>query len=53
MPPDSPEEIARGLRRVLEDSTLAEILAGRARKDVEAYTWERRAEHILEALEQP
>jgi len=51
--PDSPEEIARGLRRVQEDSTLAEAIAGRARQDVEAYTWERRAGHILEVLEQP
>ncbi len=53
VPPDSAEEIARGLRRALEDPALAEALAGRARKDVEAYTWERRAEHILEVLEQP
>jgi glycosyltransferase involved in cell wall biosynthesis len=51
--PDRPDQIARGLRRVLEDRTLAEALAGRARKDVEAYTWERRAEHILEVLERP
>jgi glycosyltransferase involved in cell wall biosynthesis len=51
--PDSPDQIARGLRRVLEDRVLAGTLAGRARKDVEAYTWERRAEHILEALERP
>ena len=49
--PDSPDQIARGLRRVLEDRTLAEAITGRARKDVEAYTWERRAEHILEVLE--
>ncbi|MDD1749108.1 MAG: glycosyltransferase [Methanothrix sp.] len=53
VPPDSPGGIARGLRRVLEDSTLAETLARRARKDVEAYTWECRAGHILEVLEQP
>ncbi len=53
VPPDSAEEIARGLRRILEDPTLAEALAGRARMDVEAYTWERRAEHILKVLEQP
>ncbi len=51
--PDSPGEIARGLRRVLEDRTLAEAVAVRARKDVEAYTWERRAGHILGVLEQP
>ncbi|MBN2084312.1 MAG: glycosyltransferase [Anaerolineales bacterium] len=51
--PDSPDEIARGLRRMLEDRNLAEAVAGRARKDVEAYTWERRAGNILSVLEQP
>jgi glycosyltransferase involved in cell wall biosynthesis len=51
--PDSPEEITRGLRRVLEDQTLADALAGRAHKDVEAYTWECRAGYILESLEKP
>jgi glycosyltransferase involved in cell wall biosynthesis len=48
--PDSAEEIARGLRRALEDRTLAEAIARRARTDVNAFTWEDRARKILEVI---
>jgi glycosyltransferase involved in cell wall biosynthesis len=53
VPPDSAEEIARGLRLAFEDRALADRLAAQARSDVNAYTWERRAEKILDVLEQP
>lgn len=38
------------LRRVLTDELLANRLATAAQADVEAYTWERRAEQILEFI---
>jgi glycosyltransferase involved in cell wall biosynthesis len=50
VPPDSAGEIARGLRRALEEPVLAGVIARRARRDVESFTWERRAANILEVL---
>lgn len=41
------ESLCAGLEGVLNDDTLAEILARQARKDVEQYTWKTRAERIL------
>ncbi|MBN1439814.1 MAG: glycosyltransferase family 4 protein [Anaerolineales bacterium] len=51
--PDSAESLARGIRRSLEDPALAESISRRAREDVRAFTWELRAERILEILEKP
>jgi glycosyltransferase involved in cell wall biosynthesis len=48
--PDSAESIARGLRRALEDRSLADKISRRAREDVNAYTWEERARKILEVV---
>jgi glycosyltransferase involved in cell wall biosynthesis len=48
--PDSAEEIARGLRRALDDRSLAESISRRAHEDVKAYTWEERARKILEVV---
>jgi glycosyltransferase involved in cell wall biosynthesis len=50
VPPDSAGEIARGLRRALEEPALAGAIARRARRDVESFTWEQRAANILEVL---
>jgi glycosyltransferase involved in cell wall biosynthesis len=51
--PDSAEALAGGLRRALQDRALADSVSLQARRDVEAFTWERRAERILKVLEQP
>jgi glycosyltransferase involved in cell wall biosynthesis len=50
VPPDSPEALAAGIRRVLKDPELAGKISRRGRRDVEQYTWERRAEKILGIL---
>ncbi len=47
--PDSGDALGEGLRRVLSDRSLQQRLAGAARERVEAYSWERRAQRILEA----
>jgi len=48
--PDSAQEIARGLRRALEEKPLAESISRRAGKDVKMFTWEERARRILEVI---
>jgi glycosyltransferase involved in cell wall biosynthesis len=48
--PDSSDAMAIGIRRLLDDPAHAARLACKARSDVEQYTWERRAERILEFL---
>jgi glycosyltransferase involved in cell wall biosynthesis len=48
--PDNPSALAAGIRRVLEDPGWGGKIARQARQDVEAYTWERRAEKILSVL---
>jgi glycosyltransferase involved in cell wall biosynthesis len=47
VPPDSPEELARGIQRLLEDRDLAARLSRKAREDASLFTWERRAERLL------
>jgi glycosyltransferase involved in cell wall biosynthesis len=51
--PDSPDALAAGIRTLLDDPTLAARIACKARSEVEQYTWERRAERILEFLGEP
>jgi len=46
--PDAPDALADGVRRVLGDPAWADGLARTARAEVRAYTWERRAEAVLE-----
>jgi glycosyltransferase involved in cell wall biosynthesis len=48
--PDSAPALEQGMRGLLADPARAERLAGQARRDVEAYTWEKRAVIILETL---
>jgi len=47
--PDSAQALADGIERVLADPGLARRLAERAWRDVQHYTWERRATELLEA----
>jgi glycosyltransferase involved in cell wall biosynthesis len=46
--PDSPGELARALRGVLEDERVAERLSRRAYEDVQMYTWDERARRVHE-----
>lgn len=48
VPPDDPAALVDGLRRALSDAVLAERLGAQARRDVQAYTWEGRAQWVLE-----
>lgn len=48
--PDSPDSLLEGIRRVLEDRTLAERLSLQAASDVKKYTWEERVKRILNGL---
>jgi glycosyltransferase involved in cell wall biosynthesis len=48
--PDNLGSLVNGLRRVLEDSVLAEKLATQASSDVKKYTWEERVKKILGGL---
>ena len=48
--PGKPEAIAQGIERILKDAVEAKKLADKALKDVQHYTWEQRARHILSSL---
>lgn len=48
--PDDPTALAAGLRRILNEPRLAGRLADRARSDVAQYSWDRRAERVLDFL---
>ncbi len=48
--PDEPDGLARAIERLLGDPALADRLRRRAFADVAAYTWDRRAERIIEAV---
>ena len=50
--PDSPEALAEGIERVLASPSLGGRLAEQAWRDVQHYTWRRRAEAILATLAQ-
>jgi len=47
VPPDDPEALAQGLRRVLDMPDRGQQLATQARQDVVSFTWERRAANVL------
>ena len=47
--PDSPEALAEGIRRLVDDPALGARLARRAWRDVQRFTWPRRAAALLEA----
>lgn len=46
--PDDPKALAAGIRRVLEEQNLAEALSREAQKIVKRYTWNARAQKIIE-----
>jgi glycosyltransferase involved in cell wall biosynthesis len=49
--PDDRVDAARGLRRLIDDSTLAATLGRAAAADAEKYTWEGRATRLVAFLE--
>lgn len=49
--PDDPDDFARGIKKILEDSNLAEKINKKAFEDVKNYTWQKRAERILEFIQ--
>ncbi len=49
--PDNSKALAKGIKKVLEDESLAERISIQAYQDVQQYTWQRRAERILEFIE--
>lgn len=52
IPPDNPQALAESVRNVLADRPQAERRANAARTAVEAYTWDKRAEGMLNFLKQ-
>ncbi|HKZ69861.1 MAG TPA: glycosyltransferase family 4 protein [Anaerolineales bacterium] len=53
IPPDDAQALRDALRRLLSDRELGRRLAEQARRDVEAYTWETRANAILSFASAP
>lgn len=52
VPPEDPPALAEAVGSLLDDPTLRSTLADRARAEVEAYTWQRRARRILDVVDQ-
>ena len=51
--PGDPESFAAAVRRLIGDPTLAQRLGGQARADVNGYSWDARAEALLDFLAAP
>lgn len=50
VPPDNPEELAKGIRRILKDTTSGEARAKSARQKVSKWTWWERAKKIADII---
>ncbi len=50
VPPDNPEKLAEGIRILLENPSLCEKIAGQAFLDAQKYTWDKRAEKIIDFI---
>jgi len=50
VPPGNPEELARAIRRLMQNDALAESLSRQAWEDAKPYSWQSRAEHIHEFI---
>jgi len=51
--PDDPAALGAGIKRLLQDRALAARLVDAARAHVRAFTWERRAQRLLEFIASP
>lgn len=49
--PGNPKALAEGIKKVLQDEELATKVAENAFKDVQQYSWDKRAEKILEFIQ--
>jgi glycosyltransferase involved in cell wall biosynthesis len=52
VPPGDPKALAQAIQRLLDDPELGQRLANAAFERVKEWTWERRAQKILEALKE-
>jgi glycosyltransferase involved in cell wall biosynthesis len=48
--PNNPESLANGIKKVLQNNDLADRISKQALQDVQNYTWQKRAEKILEFI---
>ena len=48
--PNNPGKLAEGIKRVLQDKDFADKISKQAFEDVKNYTWQKRAERILEFI---
>ncbi len=48
--PDDAQALAEGIKKILGNPITADLMSEAAFRDVKQYTWEKRAEHILEFL---
>lgn len=48
--PDDPQDLARGISQVITDKKLVQNLSNQAAGDVKQYTWDRRAQNIIQVL---
>ena len=49
--PDDAEDLKRGIEKLLKDEAMARTLAENAQNDVKKYTWEKRADLMLEFIQ--
>ena len=47
---DSPEAMARGLKKVFSDTEFSAKISEQAYQDVQKYAWDNRAKNILDAI---
>jgi len=48
--PDNPQALVEGIKKVLNNPELAEKISRQAYKDVQNYTWEKRAKIIIDFI---
>ncbi|MDO8592379.1 MAG: glycosyltransferase family 4 protein [bacterium] len=48
--PNSPKNLALGIRKLIQDDIFSKRLTGQALRDAQNYTWERRAKKIIEFI---
>ncbi|PIW95891.1 glycosyl transferase family 1, partial [Candidatus Kuenenbacteria bacterium CG_4_8_14_3_um_filter_39_15] len=48
--PDDPQDLARGIGRLIQDQQLSITLANQSLKDIQQYTWQARVEKIIKFI---
>ncbi len=49
--PDDPQDLARGIKKVLSDEELAEKISSQAFEDAKKYTWKERVKNIINFIQ--